>query len=85
VLGMIGGNAQVTRLRVALQSSSRALTLILEDDAGALVRAMRDDGDLLDPHSPFGLIRERVMITKGALAILDGAAGAQVLRATWLL
>jgi signal transduction histidine kinase len=85
VLGMIGGNAQVTRLRVALQSSSRALTLILEDDAGALVRAMRDEGDLLDPHSPFGLIRERVMITKGALAILDGAAGAQVLRATWLL
>jgi len=85
VLGIMSRHPNVTHMRIALQTSSRAITLLLEDDALLLVTAMRDEDDTLDPHSPFDMIHERVMVSRGILSIVNGAAGTPVLRAAWLM
>lgn len=84
-LKIVGSHPEATEVRIALETSNRALTLVIEDNATAVVTAMRDEDGGLDPHSPFGAVRERVIISGGKLSIVSNASGNPVLRASWLL
>jgi two-component system, NarL family, sensor kinase len=85
VLVILGSHPEATRVQITLQSSSRALTLVVEDNARVLVAAAADVKGAGDPHSPFGAARERVIVSGGALSVIDHATGAPALRASWLL
>jgi signal transduction histidine kinase len=84
-LAIVGEHPEATRVKIMLRSSSRALTLVVEDDAKVLVAAARDVAGSEDPHSPFGAVRERVMISGGTLSVIGDAAGAPLVRVSWLL
>ncbi|HEX4944927.1 MAG TPA: histidine kinase [Usitatibacteraceae bacterium] len=82
-LKIVAGHPGATGMRIGLEASNRMLTLVIEDDADAVVAAMSDESGARDSESAFMAARERAIISGGKLSVVRNASGNPMLRVSW--